>query len=173
MPTIPFGIPGSWRMAVFPGGLAPPGIEPGPSMITPDLHLTDTMIRSLTPCARFWFGIVLVLFVPVVLRLRARQSRTATVILSDSAGVALLARALALIFASGTLDPVAVELADTRRAIGLTQRRDWFPARAQAEFLQDLRLPAAGQAAPGLFAVRDPDGFHRRCLTQKCSALRL
>jgi DNA-binding transcriptional LysR family regulator len=39
----------------------------------------------------------------------------------------------------GALAKVPVDLADTRRAIGLTLRSDWLPTQAQAEFLADLR----------------------------------
>lgn len=47
LPTILFGIPGSGSMAVFLGCMVLIGIEPGPSMVTSDLHLTYTMIWSL------------------------------------------------------------------------------------------------------------------------------
>ncbi|WP_369694663.1 tripartite tricarboxylate transporter permease [Gemmobacter fulvus] len=47
LPTILFGIPGSGAMAVFLGCMVLIGIEPGPSMVTTDLHLTYTMIWSL------------------------------------------------------------------------------------------------------------------------------
>ena len=43
----------------------------------------------------------------------------------------------------GALVPVPVDLADTRRPIGLTFRADWQPTRAQADFLEDLRDTAA------------------------------
>lgn len=43
----------------------------------------------------------------------------------------------------GALSPVSVDLADTRRPIGLTFRADWLPTRAQADFLSDLRDTAA------------------------------
>lgn len=43
----------------------------------------------------------------------------------------------------GALVKVPVDLADTRRPIGLTFRRSWLPTRAQAEFLMDLRDTAA------------------------------
>jgi DNA-binding transcriptional LysR family regulator len=43
----------------------------------------------------------------------------------------------------GALVQVPVDLADTRRPIGLTFRADWLPTRAQAEFLHDLRDTAA------------------------------
>ena len=47
LPTVLFGIPGSGAMAVFLGCMVLIGIEPGPSMVTTDLHLTYTMIWSL------------------------------------------------------------------------------------------------------------------------------
>ncbi len=43
----------------------------------------------------------------------------------------------------GALVQVPVDLADTRRPIGLTFRADWLPTQAQAEFLADLRDSAA------------------------------
>ena len=43
----------------------------------------------------------------------------------------------------GALVPVPVDLAGTRRPIGLTFRADWLPTRAQADFLADLRTTAA------------------------------
>jgi hypothetical protein len=43
----------------------------------------------------------------------------------------------------GALAPVPVDLANTRRPIGLTFRADWLPTRAQADFLADLRGTAA------------------------------
>jgi DNA-binding transcriptional LysR family regulator len=46
----------------------------------------------------------------------------------------------------GALVRVPVDLADTRRPIGLTFRADWLPTRAQAEFLRDLRETAAAVA---------------------------
>lgn len=48
----------------------------------------------------------------------------------------------------GALAPVPVDLAATRRPIGLTFRADWLPTRAQADFLADLRSTAAA-ASPG------------------------
>jgi DNA-binding transcriptional LysR family regulator len=43
----------------------------------------------------------------------------------------------------GALVRVPVDLTDTRRPIGLTQRADWLPTRAQAEFIEDLRAVSA------------------------------
>jgi LysR family transcriptional regulator, regulator for genes of the gallate degradation pathway len=43
----------------------------------------------------------------------------------------------------GALVRVPVDLTDTLRPIGVTQRADWLPTRAQAEFIEDLRAVAA------------------------------
>lgn len=47
LPTVMFGIPGSGSMAIFLGGMALIGIEPGPSMADADLDLTYQIIWSL------------------------------------------------------------------------------------------------------------------------------
>ncbi|MGQ7847006.1 tripartite tricarboxylate transporter permease [Granulosicoccus sp. 3-233] len=47
MPTLLFGIPGSGSMAVFLGGMALLGLQPGPSMVTTDLQLTYTIAWTL------------------------------------------------------------------------------------------------------------------------------
>jgi len=47
MPTLLFGIPGSGSMAVFLGGMALLGLQPGPSMVTTELHLTYTIAWTL------------------------------------------------------------------------------------------------------------------------------
>lgn len=47
MPTLLFGIPGSGSMAVFLGGMALLGMQPGPSMVTTDLNLTYTIAWTL------------------------------------------------------------------------------------------------------------------------------
>ena len=47
LPTMLFGIPGSGSMAVFLGGMVLIGIEPGPSMVGPDLDITYSIIWSL------------------------------------------------------------------------------------------------------------------------------
>ncbi len=47
MPTLLFGIPGSGSMAVFLAGMALLGLQPGPSMVTSDLHLTYTVAWTL------------------------------------------------------------------------------------------------------------------------------
>jgi hypothetical protein len=48
LPTILFGIPGSGSTAIFLGGMVLLGIQPGPSMVTTDLHLTYTIAWTLT-----------------------------------------------------------------------------------------------------------------------------
>lgn len=47
MPTLLFGIPGSGSMAVFLGGMVLLGMQPGPNMVTTDLHLTYTIAWTL------------------------------------------------------------------------------------------------------------------------------
>jgi putative tricarboxylic transport membrane protein len=47
MPTLLFGIPGSGSMAVFLGGMALLGMQPGPSMVTTDLNVTYTIAWTL------------------------------------------------------------------------------------------------------------------------------
>jgi TctA family transporter len=47
IPTLLFGIPGSGSMAIFLGGMVLLGIEPGPSMVTTQLHLTYTIAWTL------------------------------------------------------------------------------------------------------------------------------
>lgn len=47
VPTLIFGIPGSGSMAVFIGGLALLGIDPGPQLIQHDLSITYTIVWSL------------------------------------------------------------------------------------------------------------------------------
>jgi TctA family transporter len=47
MPTLLFGIPGSGSMAVFLGGMALLGLQPGPNMVTTDLSLTYTIAWTL------------------------------------------------------------------------------------------------------------------------------
>lgn len=47
MPTLLFGIPGSGSMAVFLGGMVLLGLQPGPNMVTTDLHLTYTIAWTL------------------------------------------------------------------------------------------------------------------------------
>ncbi|WP_417500203.1 tripartite tricarboxylate transporter permease [Methylophaga sp.] len=47
VPTLLFGIPGSGSMAVFLGGMVLVGLEPGPAMVSTDLHITYTIVWSL------------------------------------------------------------------------------------------------------------------------------
>lgn len=47
VPTLLFGIPGSGSMAIFLAGMILLGLQPGPSMVTRDLHLTYTIVWSL------------------------------------------------------------------------------------------------------------------------------
>ncbi|KUI97209.1 tripartite tricarboxylate transporter permease [Vibrio sp. MEBiC08052] len=47
VPTLLFGIPGSGSMAVFLGGMVLVGLEPGPAMVSKDLHITYTIVWSL------------------------------------------------------------------------------------------------------------------------------
>lgn len=47
MPTLLFGIPGSGSMAVFLGGMVLLGMQPGPNMVTTDLHITYTIAWTL------------------------------------------------------------------------------------------------------------------------------
>ncbi len=47
MPTLLFGIPGSGSMAVFLAGMVLIGLQPGPSMVTSNLHLTYTIAWTL------------------------------------------------------------------------------------------------------------------------------
>lgn len=47
MPTLLFGIPGSGSMAVFLGGMVLLGLQPGPNMVTTDLHLTYSIAWTL------------------------------------------------------------------------------------------------------------------------------
>jgi TctA family transporter len=47
MPTLLFGIPGSGSMAVFLAGMVLIGLQPGPNMVTSNLHLTYTIAWTL------------------------------------------------------------------------------------------------------------------------------
>lgn len=47
MPTLLFGIPGSGSMAIFLGGMALLGLQPGPTMVTSELHVTYTIAWTL------------------------------------------------------------------------------------------------------------------------------
>lgn len=65
LPTVLFGIPGSGAMAVFLGCMVLIGIEPGPSMVTTDLHLTYTMIWTLALANIFGAGACALLAKPI------------------------------------------------------------------------------------------------------------
>lgn len=65
LPTVLFGIPGSGAMAVFLGCMVLIGIEPGPSMVTTDLHLTYTMIWTLALANIFGAGACALLARPI------------------------------------------------------------------------------------------------------------
>lgn len=65
LPTMLFGIPGSGSMAVFLGGMVLIGIEPGPSMVGPDLNITYSIIWSLALANIFGAGICLALAQPI------------------------------------------------------------------------------------------------------------
>jgi putative tricarboxylic transport membrane protein len=65
LPTMLFGIPGSGAMAVFLGGMVLLGIEPGPSMVGPDLNITYSVIWSLALANVMGAGICLALALPI------------------------------------------------------------------------------------------------------------
>jgi TctA family transporter len=65
MPTLLFGVPGSGSMAVLLAGLVLLGIEPGPSMVGPNLSLTYTVVWSLALANVIGAGICLVLAGPI------------------------------------------------------------------------------------------------------------
>lgn len=65
LPTMLFGIPGSGSMAVFLGGMVLIGIEPGPSMVGPDLNITYSIIWSLALANIMGAGICLALARPI------------------------------------------------------------------------------------------------------------
>ena len=65
LPTMLFGIPGSGSMAVFLGGMVLIGIEPGPSMVGPDLNVTYSIIWSLALANIMGAGICLALAQPI------------------------------------------------------------------------------------------------------------
>jgi putative tricarboxylic transport membrane protein len=65
LPTMLFGIPGSGSMAVFLGGMVLIGIEPGPSMVGPDLNVTYSIIWSLALANIMGAGICLALARPI------------------------------------------------------------------------------------------------------------
>ncbi|RUS60930.1 tricarboxylate transporter [Pseudorhodobacter sp. E13] len=65
LPTMLFGIPGSGSMAVFLGGMVLIGIEPGPSMMGPDLNITYSIIWSLALANIMGAGICMLLAQPI------------------------------------------------------------------------------------------------------------
>ena len=65
LPTMLFGIPGSGSMAVFLGGMVLIGIEPGPSMVGPDLNVTYSIIWSLALANIMGAGICMALAQPI------------------------------------------------------------------------------------------------------------
>lgn len=65
LPTMLFGIPGSGSMAVFLGGMILLGIEPGPSMVGTDLHVTYSIIWSLALANIMGAGICIMLAQPI------------------------------------------------------------------------------------------------------------
>ena len=65
LPTMLFGIPGSGSMAVFLGGMVLLGIQPGPSMVGPDLNITYSVIWSLAIANIMGAGICLMLALPI------------------------------------------------------------------------------------------------------------
>lgn len=65
VPTLIFGIPGSGSMAVFLGGLALLGYEPGPHMITYELDVTYTIVWSLALANVVGAGLCIVLSTPI------------------------------------------------------------------------------------------------------------
>ncbi|MDT8343996.1 MAG: tripartite tricarboxylate transporter permease [Thermohalobaculum sp.] len=65
LPTMLFGIPGSGSMAVFLGGMVLIGIEPGPSMVGPDLNVTYSIIWSLALANIMGAGICIALAQPI------------------------------------------------------------------------------------------------------------
>ncbi len=65
MPTLLFGIPGSGSMAVFLGGMVLLGIQPGPSMVTTELHLTYTIAWTLALASVIGAAICFLLAAPI------------------------------------------------------------------------------------------------------------
>ncbi|WP_435530937.1 tripartite tricarboxylate transporter permease [Pseudotabrizicola alkalilacus] len=65
LPTMLFGIPGSGAMAVFLGGMVLLGIQPGPSMVGADLHITYSVVWSLALANVMGAGICLALAIPI------------------------------------------------------------------------------------------------------------
>ena len=65
LPTMLFGIPGSGSMAIFLGGMVLLGIEPGPSMVGPDLNITYAIIWSLALANIMGAGICIAMAQPI------------------------------------------------------------------------------------------------------------
>ena len=65
LPTMLFGIPGSGSMAIFLGGMVLLGIEPGPSMVGPDLNITYSIIWSLALANIMGAGICIAMAQPI------------------------------------------------------------------------------------------------------------
>ncbi len=61
VPTLIFGIPGSGSMAVFLGGLALLGYDPGPHMVRHNLDITYTIVWSLALANVFGAGLCILL----------------------------------------------------------------------------------------------------------------
>lgn len=65
MPTLLFGIPGSGSMAVFLGGMALIGLQPGPSLVSTELHLTYTIAWTLALASVIGAAICFLLAAPI------------------------------------------------------------------------------------------------------------
>lgn len=65
VPTLIFGIPGSGSMAVFLGGLALLGYDPGPHMVRNNLDITYTIVWSLALANIFGAGLCILLSGPI------------------------------------------------------------------------------------------------------------
>jgi putative tricarboxylic transport membrane protein len=61
VPTLIFGIPGSGSMAVFLGGIALLGYDPGPHMVRHNLDITYTIVWSLALANVFGAGLCIIL----------------------------------------------------------------------------------------------------------------
>lgn len=65
VPTLIFGIPGSGSMAVFLGGLALLGYDPGPHMVRNNLDITYTIVWSLALANVVGAGLCILLSTPI------------------------------------------------------------------------------------------------------------
>ena len=65
LPTMLFGIPGSGSMAIFLGGVVLLGVEPGPSMVGPDVNVTYSIIWSLALANIMGAGICIAMAQPI------------------------------------------------------------------------------------------------------------